>query len=82
MRFWRDSDGSFFGVTEPWLSAVPEGYEDVVDDLLEAQRGFERREEERLATTLSHRPPAQGLAIATHARVLDVEQGVGATITR
>jgi hypothetical protein len=71
-RLWRRDDGSFFGITETWFAAVPEGFEGAIDSLVEAQRVFERKRQLDDAKRLSHKP-AGALAI-THARVLDVEK--------
>jgi len=73
-RFWRFDDGAFFGITEPWFAAVPAGYEDAIQTLVDAQRALERKDDEARYQKLAHRPKA-GLAF-THARVLDVEKKV------
>lgn len=69
-RFWRDEQGAFWGVTDSWFSCVPEGFEGAVETLAEAQRTFQRRDEEATAKKLAQHPPKEGLAI-THARVFD-----------
>src|SRR5262249_20256338 len=66
--------GSWFGVTAPWWSVIPEGTESVIEPLIEKQNQIDRTRDARLAKELAHRPPAAGLAL-THARVLDVEHG-------
>ncbi|MGZ3419684.1 MAG: amidohydrolase family protein [Polyangiales bacterium] len=72
MRLWRRDDGSFFGITEPWFSAVPEGFEGAIDALVESQRVFERKRQLDDAKKLAHKPA--GVLAITHARVLDVEK--------
>lgn len=71
-RFWRRDDGSFFGLTETWFAAVPEGFEGAIDKLVEAQRVFERKRQLDDQKKLAHVPA--GLLAITHARVLDVEK--------
>ena len=71
---WMNDDGSWFGYASPWYSVVPEGWEAVIDPLIEVQNGLDRKRDARLATELRHTPKAEGLAY-THARVLDVEHG-------
>jgi hypothetical protein len=71
---WMNDDGSWFGVTAPWSSVVPEGTEDAIELLIEKQNQLDRARDARLAKELSQKPPAGGLAF-THARVLDVGRG-------
>ncbi|HEY8089565.1 MAG TPA: hypothetical protein VIF09_17015, partial [Polyangiaceae bacterium] len=73
-RVWMQDDGSWFGVVSPWFSLVPEGWESVIDPLVEKQQAFDRARDLQNAQRLAHQPPAAGLAL-THARVLDVERG-------
>jgi hypothetical protein len=73
-QVWMNEDGSWFGLVSPWFSVVPEGWESVVAPLVEKQEAITRARDQKLATTLAHKPPAAGLAY-THARVLDVEGG-------
>lgn len=73
-KVWMDDDGSWFGLVDPWFSLVPEGWESAIAPLVEKQVQMDRDREKRIADTLSHHPPAAGLAF-THARVLDVERG-------
>jgi hypothetical protein len=71
-RLWRRDDGSFFGLTETWFAAVPEGFEGAIDALVEAQRVFERKRQLDDQKKLAHKPA--GVLAITHARVLDVEK--------
>jgi hypothetical protein len=73
VRLWSEEDGSFFGVVDNWYSCVAEGWEDVIDALVAAQKEFDRARDEELAKRLREVPPPEGLAI-THARVFDVER--------
>jgi imidazolonepropionase-like amidohydrolase len=87
---WLDDDGSFYAITSPWFSMVPEGAESIIDPLIEKQNGLDRARDARVAAESAKRPAKAGLAF-THARVLDVERGkwladqtvvvVGETIT-
>ena len=74
VRVWMNDDGSWFGVVSPWWSVVPEGWESVIEPLIEKQNQLDRERDARVAAKSAHRPPAAGLAY-THARVLDVERG-------
>src|SRR5262249_51627380 len=71
---WMNEGGSWFGVTTPWWSVIPEGTESAIEPLIEKQNQIDRARDARLAKDQAHRPPAAGLAL-THARVLDVEHG-------
>jgi hypothetical protein len=71
---WMEDDGSWFANIDPQQSLVPEGWEGVIDPLVEKQRQFDRERDARIASKLAHHPPAAGIAF-THARVLDVEHG-------
>jgi imidazolonepropionase-like amidohydrolase len=73
-HIWMQDDGTWFAFIDPGFSLVPEGWESVIDPLVEKQRGFDRDRDQRTAQRLAHRPPAAGLAY-THARVLDVVHG-------
>ena len=74
VRVWMNDDGTWFGIVSPWWSVVPEGWEAVIDPLIEKQNQLDRERDARVAMKNAHKPPAAGLAY-THARVLDVEQG-------
>jgi hypothetical protein len=74
VHVWMKDDGSWFGSIDPGFSVVPEGWEGVIDTLVQQQRQLDADREARIAQTLAHRPPAAGYAL-THARVLDVERG-------
>lgn len=71
---WMNEDGTWFGSVSEWYSTVPSGWETVIDQLVELQRGKDRTWRAGLAQRLAQRPPAAGLAY-THARVLDLERG-------
>jgi hypothetical protein len=71
---WMNEDGTWFGFFSSWWSVVPEGFEGVVDDIVEKQTQLDRARDKALADKLAHKPPAAGIAF-THARVLDVERG-------
>ena len=71
---WMEDDGTWFGVTHPWLSVVPEGWEGTIDTLLARCEDMTRARDRSVAERLAHRPPAAGLAF-THARILDVQRG-------
>lgn len=73
-HLWMNDDGSWFGMTYPWFSVLPEGWEGVIDALVAKQTELDRVRDAKIAATLAHKPPAAGLAY-THARVLDVERG-------
>ncbi len=73
-RVWLDDDRGFFGLVDPWLSVVPEGWEDAVSPLVEIQKKLQAVRDGRDAARVARRPPAAGLALV-HARVLDVERG-------
>ncbi|HEX7601755.1 MAG TPA: amidohydrolase family protein [Polyangiaceae bacterium] len=74
VRVWMNDDGSWFGFVSPWWSVVPEGWEAVIEPLIEKQNLLDRERDAQVAAKNAHKPPAAGLAYA-HARVLDVEQG-------
>jgi hypothetical protein len=71
---WMNPDGTWFGFFSPWWSVVPEGFEGVVDAVVEKQTELDRARDKALADKSAHKPPAAGVAF-THARVLDVERG-------
>jgi Amidohydrolase family len=71
---WMNDDGSWWGTVAPSTSIVPDGWDNVIDSLVEKQREIDREREARLARTYAHLPPPGGLAY-THARVLDVVAG-------
>jgi hypothetical protein len=71
---WMNDDGSWFGTFMPWQSIVPEGWENIIDALVEKQTQYDRDRDAAVAKSLAQKPPAAGLAY-THARVLDVAQG-------
>jgi hypothetical protein len=71
---WMNEDGTWFGFISPWWSVVPEGFEGIVDDIVEKQTQLDRVRDKTLADKTAHKPPAAGVAF-THARVLDVERG-------
>jgi imidazolonepropionase-like amidohydrolase len=73
-RVWLDDDRGFFGVADPWLSIVPEGWEGSVAPLLEIQKRLQARRDRESAARLARRPPAAGLAIV-HARLFEAEGG-------
>ena len=73
-RVWMREDGRFFGAVSTWWSVVPEGWEGVVDRLLDKQRELDRERDRKLATSLARRPTAAGIVLA-HAAVLDVARG-------
>ncbi|CAN5379695.1 hypothetical protein BH09MYX1_BH09MYX1_18900 [soil metagenome] len=74
-RVWMNDDGSFFGFVSPWWSVVPEGYESVVDPLVDKQTALDKQRDHDVAARIAHVPPPAGLSYV-HARVLDVERGV------
>jgi imidazolonepropionase-like amidohydrolase len=71
---WMNPDGSWFGSISPWWSVVPEGWEGIVDSIVEKQTEIDRARDKALADKTAHKPPVAGVAF-THARVLDVERG-------
>ncbi|WP_394839842.1 amidohydrolase family protein [Pendulispora rubella] len=73
VRLWTEEGGAYFGMVDPGLSSVPEGWEDAIDPLIKAQQEFEKARDRELASRLAHKGPAEGL-VFTHARVLDVER--------
>lgn len=74
VRTWTNEDGSWFGSVAPWFSVVPEGFEGVIEPLIEEQDKLDRERDARLAKQHARALPAAGLAYV-HARVLDVEKG-------
>jgi cytosine/adenosine deaminase-related metal-dependent hydrolase len=72
-RLFTEEDGTFFGVVDPWYSYVPEGWEEVIDPLIELQKRLDAARDREIADRVARRPPAAGLAF-TGARVLDVEK--------
>jgi hypothetical protein len=72
---WMNQDGTWFGLVSSWWSVVPEGFEGIVDAVVEKQTELDRARDKALAEKTAHKPPAAGVAF-THARVLDVERGV------
>jgi imidazolonepropionase-like amidohydrolase len=74
LHIWMNDDGTWFGTFSHYDSYVPEGWEPVVDALVEKQTQLDREHDAKIARALAHKPPAAGLAF-THARVLDVIQG-------
>lgn len=73
-RVWMNTDGSYFGVVSPWWSVVPEGYEGVIQPLIDKQNELDKKRDKDVAQSLARRPAAAGIAWV-HARVLDVERG-------
>ncbi len=73
-RVWMNEDGSWFGFVSPWWSVVPEGWEAVIEPLIEKQNELDRQRDAQVAARTAHKPPAAGVAF-THARVLDVDKG-------
>lgn len=71
---WMNDDGTFFGYVGDSYSLVPEGWDGVAEELNQQQKALDRAHDAELARTLTHLPPAAGLAY-THARVLDVARG-------
>ncbi len=71
---WMNPDGTWFGEVTPWWSVVPEGWESVIDPLIEKQNEIDRARDKAVADKNAHKPPPAGVAF-THARVLDVEHG-------
>lgn len=74
VHIWMNDDGSWFGKVSAWDAIVPDGFEGMTDDLVQKQEALNRAREAKIATALSHKPPAAGIAF-THARVLDVVAG-------
>lgn len=74
IHVWMHDDGTWFGNVTPWQSVVPEGWENVIDTLVEKQTQYDRERDAALAKSAGQKPKAAGLAY-THARVLDVIQG-------
>jgi hypothetical protein len=74
VHVWLNEDKSWFGVVSAWRSIVPEGWESVIEPLLEKQTEVDREHDKKVAATHAHKPPAAGIAF-TNARVLDVERG-------
>lgn len=72
-RLFTEEDGTFFGVVDPWYSCVAEGWEEVIEPLVEFQRRLDAARDLEIAARVARRPPAAGLAL-TGARVLDVEK--------
>ena len=71
---WMNEDGTWFGYISSWWSVVPEGFEGIVDEIVEKQTQLDRARDKALADKMAHKAPAAGVAF-THARVLDVERG-------
>ncbi len=71
---WMNTDGTWFGSISSWWSVVPDGFENIVDGIVEKQTAIDRARDKAVADRLARRPVAAGIAL-THARVLDVEHG-------
>jgi hypothetical protein len=69
-RIWLDEDGAVFGTFDPIFSCVREGWESVIDTVIERQKALDRVRDLAIAKRLAKRPPAPGFAF-THARVFD-----------
>jgi hypothetical protein len=72
-RVWLDDERELFAVVNPWWSIVPEGLSDVVDGLVEIEKGLEAKRELADYQRLAHAPPTAGLAVVG-ARVFDAEK--------
>ncbi len=66
---WLESDGTFFGVVDPWFSVVREGYEDAIPNLVAAQEATTDRGWRALAARAARRP--KGPLVVRNARLFD-----------
>jgi Amidohydrolase family len=71
--FWVDEQGEFFASVSTWISFVAAGAEPLIPELIAADQKWRDERNARLATTLTQKPPAAGLAI-TNARLFDSEK--------
>src|SRR5207342_3650968 len=69
---WLDDGGEFFASASAWASVVREGWDSAIPTLLSAQVEAQTARLGALATKLTHRAPAAGMAIV-HARLFDAE---------
>jgi hypothetical protein len=65
---WFEDDGSPFGVADDWGSVVPEGWAEVLPQLLDAQRPLAAEWRARVAREVTHQPEA---LVIQHARLFD-----------
>ena len=70
MRVWLDDELGLFAMVNPWWSLVPEGLSEIVDGLVEIEKGLQAKRDLADARRLAHAPPAAGLAVVG-ARVFD-----------
>jgi imidazolonepropionase-like amidohydrolase len=71
-HIWMNENGTWFGTISPWFSVVPEGWESVVEPLMQRQTALDKAFAASL-TKLGKKPA--GAVVYKHARVLDVEHG-------
>ena len=70
---WLDDDRELFALPFGWFCTVREGWQGVVQKLVEVQREASAARYAALAKQLAHGPPKAGLAIV-HARLFDSEK--------
>jgi hypothetical protein len=68
---WLDQDGAFFASVSGFFSVIREGWEPVVDALLQEQARFANQRSADLVRTLAHKPA--GPLIFVHANLFDTE---------